>query len=46
MIVLDCIGYSEAMKQALHEAVDIPAILGRTVAARFIAGLYNEGKEL
>ena len=46
MIVLDCIGYSEAMKQALHEAVDIPAILGRTVAARFIAELYNEGKEL
>ncbi len=40
LLVLDCIGYTQAMKDAIREKTGIPVILGRTVAARAAAELF------
>lgn len=40
LLVLDCIGYTQAMKNAIRERTGLPVILGRTVAARAAAELF------
>ena len=40
LLVLDCIGYTQAMKDVIRERTGIPVILGRTVAARAAAELF------
>lgn len=40
LLVLDCIGYTQAMKREIQEATGIPVILPRTVAARTVAELF------
>lgn len=37
VIVMDCIGYTEAMKQEVRTASDTPVLLGRSVLARTLA---------
>lgn len=44
LIVLDCIGYTCAMKEAVRMATGLPVALPRTIAARTVAELFgNEG---
>lgn len=40
-LVMDCIGYKQAMKDAIRTKTGIPVILGRTVAAHAAAELFG-----
>lgn len=39
IIILDCIGYTEAMKQGIQEKTGLVTILGKTLAARMVSEL-------
>ena len=41
LIVLDCIGYTEAMRQAAAEATGLPVILPRTLVGRILAEMIG-----
>lgn len=41
LIVLDCIGYTAAMKASIQKQTGLPVILPRTVAARAVAELFG-----
>lgn len=41
LIVMDCIGYTQHMKDLVHENTGLSVILGRTVAARIAAELFG-----
>lgn len=45
LIVLDCIGYTVAMKEAVRRITGKPTILPRSVLARVIRELVGEGSE-
>lgn len=42
VLVMDCIGYTWAMKKAAAAATGLPVILPRTVAARAVAELFGQ----
>lgn len=41
LIVLDCIGYTSAMKEKVHELSGKPVVLSRTLAARLVMELLS-----
>jgi protein AroM len=41
LLVMDCIGYTQAMKEAIRSKTQLPVILGRTVAAHAVAELFG-----
>ncbi|WP_233519526.1 AroM family protein [Mitsuokella sp. AF21-1AC] len=41
LIVMDCIGYTQNMKDIVHRETGLSVILGRTVAARIAAELFG-----
>jgi protein AroM len=41
LLVMDCIGYTQAMKEAIRTKTGVPVILGRTVAAHAAAELFG-----
>lgn len=41
LLVMDCIGYTKAMKETIRTKTGIPVILGRTVAAHAAAELFG-----
>lgn len=41
ILVLDCIGYTQKMKETIYSLTGVPVILGRTVAARAVAELFG-----
>lgn len=41
MIVLDCIGFTQAMKEEVAEITGVPVIIPRTIAARTVAELFG-----
>lgn len=41
LVVLDCIGYTAAMKERVREITDVPVVLSRTIAARAVMELLT-----
>jgi protein AroM len=41
MVVMDCMGFNQSMKQEVARIVGVPVILPRTVAARAVAELFS-----
>lgn len=41
LLVMDCIGYTQAMKEAIRSKTGLPVVLGRTVAAHAAAELFG-----
>jgi len=41
IVVMDCIGYTSKMKEAITELTGLPVILPRTVAARTVAEIFG-----
>lgn len=41
LVILDCIGYTEAMKARAREIVGVPAISGRGIAAHAVRELIG-----
>ena len=41
LVVLDCIGYTVAMKEKVREITGLPVVLSRTIAARTIMELLT-----
>lgn len=43
LIVLDCLGYTQEMKQIVYQASGVPVVLARTTLARVAAELLDDG---
>ncbi|MGL5514464.1 MAG: AroM family protein [Sporomusa sp.] len=41
LVVMDCIGYTCTMKNAVAKLTGLPVVLPRTVAARAVAELFG-----